>query len=122
MTAQFLHQHKDKVVYEKTILIDSPRIEQYYTSDANYLVFEIPVDSLNYNFMQRWLRSTRFLRVTLRSLRFVDVYGTNLYSLSQRPLKVKLDTNNRRYNMWVIEVTCLVSKDEISELVKFFQK
>ena len=123
--AQFLHQHKDKVVYENIIFIDSPRIQTYNDNDElchPYLVFEIPVTRLYERFIPRWYKSNRMTRITKRSMRFVDSDGTILFRLQKRALKVKLDTNNRRYNMCVIEVTCSVHKDEIRDLAKIFQK
>lgn len=120
ITVQFLHQHKDKVVYEHTVFDGSLRIENWY--GKNYLVFELPItDVYKYGFIQRWFKSNRFSRLTRRALRFVRKDGTVLCQLTERRFKAKLDIYNRKYNFWVIEFTC-GDDDEIRQLSKFFSK
>ena len=121
--AQFLHQHKDKVVYENIIFIDSPRIQTYNDNDElchPYLVFEIPVTILYERFIPRWYKSNRMTRITKRSMRFVDLNGTVLCQLQKKRFRVKLNTTTRRYNGFVIEVLYPVTEKEIRDLSKIF--
>lgn len=119
---QFLHQHKDKVVYDGIIFDGSLRIENWYGKD--YLVFEMPITIAIYKrgFIQRWLKSNRFCRLTRRVLRLIAKDGTTIYQLPEKRFKAELDTNDDKYNFWVVRITCSVSKDEIHELAKIFQK
>lgn len=120
ITAQFLHQHKDKVVYQQTLFDGSMRIENWY--GKNYLVFEMPITDLyKYGFIQRWFKSDRFCRLTRRVLRFVRMDGTILCQFPEKRFKAKLDLNNKKYNFWVIEIT-LSDDDEFIELSKIFTK
>lgn len=110
ITVQFLHQHKDKVVYKQTIFDGSLRIEKWY--GKNYLVFELPITNIyKHGFIQRWFKSTRYSRLSRRALRFVREDGTILCQLTERQFKAKLDPFNRKYNFWVIEVTCSDNDD-----------
>ena len=95
--AQFLHQHKDKVVYENVIFDSALRIENWY--GKNYMVFELPIiDRRKYGFIQRWFKSNRFYRITRRVMRFVKGDGSILCQFPERRFKVKLDLLTKKYN------------------------
>lgn len=105
LTVQFLHQHKDKVVYEQTIYAGgSIRFENWY--GKSYLVFDVPIKNIyKHGFIQRWLKSTRFTRLTRRAMRFISEDGKVLCQLPEERFKVSLNLNTKKYNFWVIEVT-----------------
>lgn len=117
ITVQFLHQHKDKVIYEKPILIGTQTIER--DDYGRFSVqFDIPIFLLEKSFIDRWVNSSSPRRITSRVLRFTTNNGTILYSLPKRPLEARL---------WIDSAGCLqadikfeATKEEISELAKIF--
>lgn len=114
-----MHQHKDKVVYEQTILINSPQIEN--VDGKLYISFDLPVTSLYKDgFILRWVESNRLTRITKRSLRLIDSNGTILYQLSKKPLKTRFVLNDTHCNFWYIHCFFKVDKDEAMNLAKIF--
>ena len=41
--ARFMHQHKDKAVYEREIVIDTPTLSQYDGKTTTYLELDMPL-------------------------------------------------------------------------------
>lgn len=119
--ARFMHQHKDRVVYEREIVLDTPSLNQYDGKTTTYLEFDMPLLlGIEPKFIKRWVMSGQNCRVTRRVLRFVDADGTMLYELSKRPLKAKICIKER--DLSAIRILCAVEKDEIKELSKIFFK
>lgn len=117
ITAQFLHQHKDKVIYEKPILIGSQTLERDDNGELS-VQFDIPIFLLESPFIDRWVYSGRNKSITRRVLRFTTNNGTILYSLPKKPLEVKLWID---YNDHLLcNVRFEATKDEILELAKIF--
>lgn len=120
--AQFMHQHKDKVVYEKEISLDTLTLSQCYNELTVYFEFDMPLFiGTEPEFIIRWFKSYRNCRVTRRSLRFIGSNGTILCELSKRPLKanIRIPENFDR-NIPTAHICCIVEKDEIEELNKIF--
>lgn len=122
--AQFLHQHKDKVVYERTILIDSPELR--YTIPYGYcLYFKIPIIfDIEPPFIIKWLQR-QYTALTTRVLRFCNTNNEILHSLPERRLEAIIEESPiKQYHgsdiHWWIKVRCKVAKDEIRELAKIF--
>ena len=116
--ARFMHQQKDKAVYEREIVLDTPSLSQYDGKTTTYLEFEMRLLwGIEPEFVKRWVMSGQNCRVTRRVLRFVDADGTMLYELSERPLKA---------NMYIssdfIHIRCVVDYGEAKELAKIFFK
>lgn len=122
ITVQFLHQHKDKVVREDRIIIDSLQLKQFYADGKIYLLFDIPICKFYRPLIQRWYKSSRLERITKRSVRFLNSDDAILCQLSKRPLKAKLDITDTRYNFPVIKMLCKVEKEDACELSKIFSK
>lgn len=120
--AQFMHQHKDKVVYERGIVIDTPSLSQYDGKTIMYLEFDMRLFwGIEPEFIKRWAMSGQNCRVTRRVLRFVDADGTMLYELSERPLKATIRIpENFDGDFLTIHICCIVEKDELKELAKIF--
>lgn len=123
--AQFMHQYRDKAVYGRDIVIDSPSLNQYYGKPATYLEFDMPLlMDVEPEFVRRWLKryieTYRNTHVTRRPLRFVGSDGTILYELSQRPLKANLCITRR--DLSTIHVCLAISPDEAKLLGKIFFK
>ena len=120
--AQFMHQHKDKAVYEREIVLDTPSLSQYDGETIMYLEFETPLLwGIEPEFVKRWVMSGQNCRVTRRVLRFVDADGTMLYELSERPLKANiLIPENFDRNIPTVHICCIVENDDIKELNKIF--
>lgn len=120
--AQFMHQHKDKAVYEREISLDTPTLSQCYNELTVYFEFDMPLFiGTEPEFIIRWFKSYRNCRVTRRSLRFIGSNGTILCELSKRPLKanIRIPENFDR-NIPTAHICCIVEKDEIEELNKIF--
>lgn len=124
--AQFLHQHKDKVVYERTILMDS--LELRYTIPYGYcLYFKMPIIfDIEPPFIIRWFKRP-YKVLTTCVLRFCKPDGTILYSLPENLLEAIIEENPiEQYHWsdihWWIKVRCKMSKDKIRELAKIFSK
>lgn len=130
LRAQFMHQHKDKVVYEKAILLDTLSLNQYYGMPTTYLEFDVLLSlGASPEFVRRWFKSYvntfRNTRVTRRSLRFIGADGTTLYELSERPLKVNIYNSTiidilANADVMTIHVCCIVKDTEIKELGKIY--
>ena len=122
--AQFMHQHKDKVMYEREILLGSPALIQHDDKTITYLEFEMPLLlGIEPEFVKRWVMSGQNCRVTRRSLRFVGSDGKILCELSKRPLKANiLIPENFDRNIPTVHICCIVEKDEIKELTKILFK
>ena len=120
--AQFMHQHKDRAVYEREIVLDTPWLSQYDGKTIMYFGFEMPLLwGIEPEFIMRWVMSVQNCRVTRRVLRFVDADGTMLYELSKRPLKADIRIPENFYGDFLtIRICCIVEKDEIKELAKIF--
>lgn len=117
--AQFMHQHKDKAVYEREILLDTPSLNHYYTTSTIYLEFEMPLLlAIEPGWTYRWFKSGRPHFVTRRSLRFLSPDGVILYELPKRPLKATMCIAG--LDLSTIHILCAVEKDEIKELIKIF--
>lgn len=118
--AQFMHQHKDKAVYEREIVIDTPTLTQEDTLMPASFVFEIPLLlDVEPKWMFRWLNCVCLYRISHRVLRFMDSDGTILYELSKRSIKVRLCVSA---NLTTIRICCAVDHDEAKELAKIFFK
>ena len=118
--AQFMHQHKNKAVYERQIVLDTPSLSQYDGESTTYLEFEMPLLlGIEPEFIKRWVMSTQNHRVTRRVLRFVDTDGTILYELSKRPLKANMYIS---WDFMTIHIRCAVDYDVAKELAKIFFK
>lgn len=121
LRAQFMHQHKDKAVYERDIVLDSPAFNQYCDRQKTYLEFDMPLLlAIEPEWIYRWLKSGRPCFVTRRSLRFLSSDGAILYELPKRPLKAKMCVAVQ--DLPTIRILCAVEKDEIKELSKIFFK
>lgn len=120
--AQFMHQHKDRAVYEREIVLDTPSLSQYDGKTTMYLEFDMPLFlGIEPEFIKRWLVSIRNCRVTHRVLRFMNSDGTILYELSKRPLKANIPIpENFDGGFLTIHICCIVEKDELKELAKIF--
>lgn len=121
--ARFMHQQKNKAVYEREIVIDTPTLSQYDGKAITYLCFDMPFfgGRIEPEFIKRWVVSDRNCRVSRRSLRFVDADGTTLYELSERPLKANICIpENFDGDFLTIHICCIIEKDEIRELGKIF--
>lgn len=120
--ARFMHQHKDRAVYEREIVLDTPSLNQYYGKTTTYLEFNMPLLlGIEPEFVKRWVKSDRICRVTRRSMRFIGSDGKILCELSGRPLKAELripESFDR--DITTIRICCIVEKDEIKELSKIF--
>ena len=117
--ARFMHQHKDKVVYERGIVIDTPSLSQYDGKTIMYLEFDMRLFwGIEPEFIKRWAMSGQNCRVTRRVLRFVDADGTMLYELSERPLKATMYISS---DFMTIRI-CVVNYGEAKELAKIFFK
>lgn len=89
--ARFMHQHKDRAVYEREIVLYTPTLSQYDGESTTYLEFEMPLlFGIEPEFIKRWVMSSQNCRVTRRVLRFVDADGAILYELSERPIKATM--------------------------------
>ncbi len=118
--AQFMHQYKDKAVYERGIVIDTPSLSQYDGETTTYLGFAMPLLwEIEPEFVKRWVMSSRNCRVTRRSLRLIDSDGTMLYELSERPLKATMYVSS---DFMTIRICCVVDYGEAKELAKIFFK
>lgn len=121
--AQFMHQHRDKAMYESEIVLDTPTLNQYYNKPTSYLDFDILID-FERPLIMKWFNSSRNSRITRRSLRFIGSGGTILCELPKRALRVNVlipesfFTDNA--DIPTIHVRCIVEKDEIKELGKIF--
>ena len=120
--AQFMHQHKDKAVYEREIVIDTPSLSQYDGKTTMYLELETPLLwGIEPEFVKRWVMSGQNCRVTRRVLHFVDADGAMLYELSERPLKANIRIPEYFDGGFpTIHICCIVEKDELKELAKIF--
>ena len=120
--ARFMHQHKDKAVYERGIVLGTPSLSQYDGKTTTYLEFDMPLLlGIEPEFVKRWVMSGPNCRVTHRVLRFMDSDGTILYELSKRPLKADIRIPENFYGDFLtIRICCIVEKDEIKELAKIF--
>lgn len=120
--ARFMRQHKDRAVYEREIVLDSPTLTQEDTLMPASFVFEIPLLlDVEPKWMFRWLNSDCLYRISHRVLRFMDSDGTILYELSKRPLKANIPIpENFDGAFLTIRICCIVEKDEIKELAKIF--
>ena len=117
--AQFMHQHKDKVVYEREIVIDTPSLSQYDGKTIMYLEFDMRLFwGIEPEFIKRWAMSGQNCRVTRRSLRLIDSDGTMLYELSERPLKATMYISSDFMRIRI----CIVNYGEAKELAKIFFK
>ena len=118
--ARFMHQHKDRAVYEREIVLDTPSLSQYDGKTIMYLGFEMPLLwGIEPEFVKRWVMSSRNCRVTRRSLRLIDSDGTMLYELSERPLKATMYVSS---DFMAIRICCSVDYGEAKELAKIFFK
>lgn len=118
--ARFMHQHKDKAVYEREIVLGTPSLSQYDGKTTAYLEFEMPLFfGIEPEFVKRWVMSGQNCRVTHRVLRFVDADGTMLYELSERPLKANMYISS---DLTTIHIRCAVDYGEAKELAKIFFK
>lgn len=110
--ARFMHQHKDKAVYEREIVLDTPSLNQYYGKPTTYLEFDMPLLlGIEPEFVKRWVMSGQNCRVTRRVLHFVDSDGTILYELSKRPLKANIRIpENFDGAFLTIRICCIVEK------------
>ena len=118
--AQFMHQHKDRAVYEREIVLDTPWLSQYDGKTIMYFGFEMPLLwGIEPEFIRRWVMSDRNCRVTRRVLRFVDADGTMLYELPERPLKATMYVSS---DFMTIRICCAVDYGEAKELAKIFFK
>ena len=117
-----MHQHKDKAVYEREIVIDTPSLSQYDGKTTMYLELETPLLwGIEPEFVKRWVMSGQNCRVTRRALHFVDADGAMLYELSERPLKANIRIpENFDGDFPTIHICCIVEKDELKELAKIF--
>lgn len=118
--ARFMHQHKDKAVYEREIVLDTPSLSQYDGKTIMYLEFDTPLLwGIEPEFIKRWVMSSRNCRVTRRVLRFVGSDGTMLYELSERPLKATICIS---MDLMTIRIRCAVDDGEAKELARIFFK
>ena len=118
--ARFMHQHKNKAVYERGIVLDTPTLNQYDGKTITYLEFEMPLLwGIEPEFVKRWFMRGQNCRVTRRVLRFVDADGTMLYELSERPLKATMYISS---DFMTIRIRCVVDYGEAKELAKIFSK
>ena len=117
-----MHHHKDKAVYEREIVIDTPSLSQYDGKTTMYLELETPLLwGIEPEFVKRWVMSGKNCRVTRRALHFVDADGAMLYELSERPLKANIRIpENFDGDFPTIHICCIVEKDELKELAKIF--
>lgn len=121
--ARFMHQYKNKAVYERDIVLDTPTLNQYYGKPTTYLEFDMPLLwDIEPEFIRRWFRrcveTWRNTHVTRRSLRFIGSDGTILHKLSKRRFKAILRIAGR--NISTIHICCVVEKDEVKGLSKIF--
>ena len=118
--ARFMHQHKDRAVYEREIILDTPTLKQYDGKTITYLCFDMPLLlGIEPEFVKRWVMSGQNCRVTRRVLRFVDADGAMLYELSERPLKANMYISS---DFMTIRICCVVDYGEAKELAKIFFK
>lgn len=118
--AQFMHQHKDKAMYEREILLGSPALIQGDALMPASFVFEIPLLlDAEPKWMFKWFNSSRNSRITRRSLRFVGSDGKILCELSKRPLKANMYVSS---DFMTIHIRCAVDYGEAKELAKIFFK
>lgn len=121
--AQFMHQHKDKAMYEREILLGSPALIQGGALMPASFVFEIPLLlDAEPKWMFKWFNSSRNSRITRRSLRFVGSDGEILCELSKRPLKANIRIPEIFFDGGIptLHICCVVEKDEVKELSKIF--
>lgn len=118
--ARFMHQHKDKAVYEREIVLGTPSLSQYDGKTTTYLEFDMPLFLwIEPEFIKRWVMSCQNCRVTRRVLRFVDADGAILYELSERPSKANIYIPS---DFMTIHIRCVVDYGEAKELAKIFFK
>lgn len=118
--ARFMHQQKDRAVYERGIVLGTPSLSQYDGETIMYFGFEMPLFwGIEPEFIKRWVMSGQNCRVTRRVLRFVDADGTMLYELSERPLKANMYVSS---DFMTIRIRCVVDYGEAKELAKIFFK
>lgn len=121
--AQFMHQHKNKAMYEREILLGSPALIQHYDNLKTHLEFDmLMLLEIEHEWMYRWLKSGRTRFVTRRSLRFLSSDGVILYELPKRPLKVNILIPENFFDRDIpaLHICCVVEKDEVKELSKIF--
>lgn len=121
--ARFMHQHKDKAVYEREIVLDTPTLNQYYGRPTTYLEFDMPLLwDIEPEFIRRGYKrcveTYRATYVTRRPLRFIGSDGTILCELSERRIKANYYINENIQP--TIRICCVVEKDDIKELTKIF--
>ena len=117
---RFMHQHKDRAVYEREIVLGTPTLSQYDGKTITHLYFDMPLFlGIEPEFVKRWVVSTQNCRVTRRSLRLIDSDGTMLYELSERPLKATMYVSS---DFMTIRICCVVDYGEAKELAKNFFK
>ena len=118
--ARFMHQHKDRAVYEREIFLDTASLSQYDGKTIIYLCFDMPLFSgIVPEFVKRWVMNSQNRHVTHRVLRFVDADGAMLYELSERPLKATMYVSS---DFMTIRICCAVDYGEAKELAKIFFK
>ena len=118
--ARFMHQHKDRAVYEREIFLDTASLSQYDGKTIIYLCFDMPLFlGIEPEFVKRWVMNSQNCRVTHRVLRFVDADGAMLYELSERPLKATMYVSS---DFMTIRICCAVDYGEAKELAKIFFK
>lgn len=93
--ARFMYQRKDKAVYEREIILDTPTLNQYYGRPTTYLEFDMPLlfdiePAFIRRGYKRCVETYRATYVTRRPLRFIGSDGTILCELSERRIKAKV--------------------------------
>lgn len=120
--ARFMHQHKDRAVYERDIFLDTASLSQYDGKAITYLCFDMPLFwGIEPEFIIRWFKSNQNCRVTRRPLRLIGSNGTILCELPKRPFKanIRIPENFDR-NIPTVHICCIVENDDIKELNKIF--
>ena len=131
--AQFIHQRKDKVIYESVILQNSMKLKR--VDGRYYLYFFIPSLFDEPKWHYKWceinflasLAARTFVErdfTTWRTLRFVDSDGTILYSLSDQLLhaRLALSAPQGNWRAWGKEISCLVTSKDIAPITQIIKK
>lgn len=116
--ARFMHQHKEKVVYEREIL-EAPIFIAQQNSESKYMMFTMPLYCLNkFGLSAKWDESCRGVDMC-RSVQFADTNNKILFTLSTREINASILRFPTRSPITIL-CGVMVNKHEAEELGKIF--
>ena len=116
--ARFMHQRKDRAVYER-IIDEGICFAAQQNSESKFMMFTMPLYCFyKFSLSVKWDKSCRTV-TTFRSVQFVDTNNKVLFTLSAREINAAI---LRFPQTSPIAILCgvMVDKHEASELKKIF--